>query len=380
MSRRAVRQIADAALAVALAVMAVLELAIPLNSVQGTGSVALTMVVAVALCLSLAFRRVWPLSIALLVLLAWPIVFSAQPLLVVFWGGFVPITVATYSVARYGTPRAGVIGGLAAIGCLVFLDLRIEELCQPGELIFHWSVVGLAWVVGTIVRVAEQRAEASRARAVEIEAESRTNTLAALAEERARIARELHDVVAHAVTVMVVQAGAAEQLVTDDPEVARTALGTIRTTGAEALAEMRRVVSMLRDDDNTLRPQPGIAAIPALLDEARTSGLVVDYAVDGTPRPLALGLDLAAFRIIQEALTNVRRHAAASRVVVSLRYDVDAVGIEVRDDGQGVVGSAGGNGLVGMRERAALYGGSLDAGGDGVGFTVRAELPTETRG
>jgi signal transduction histidine kinase len=311
------------------------------------------------------------------VLLAWPAAFSIQPILVLFWGQLVPIVVATYSVARHGDRRASVIGALAAITCLLFFDFGVAELQEPGEVFFHWLVVVLAWLIGSLVNRAEHRAAEAQRRAVEVETESRTLMLTAIADERSRIARELHDVVAHAVSVMVVQAGAAEQVVDDDPAYARQALANIRNTGADALGEMRRVVAMLREtSDGPLHPQPGLDGLSALVDDARNGGLDVSVTIQGTPRSLPPGLDLAAYRIVQEALTNARRHSGATRADLTVDYTDTSVRVEVRDDGAGGHGSTDGHGLIGMRERAAVYGGRLETvPSDGRGFTVRAELP-----
>jgi signal transduction histidine kinase len=205
--------------------------------------------------------------------------------------------------------------------------------------------------------------------------------MSAVIEERTRIARELHDVVAHSVSVMVVQAGAAEQVVGEDPDHVRRALATIRTTGAGVLTEMRRVVAMLRDDTELgeLQPQPGVEGLAALVEDARGSGLDAALVIEGEQRVLPVGLDLAAYCIVQEASTNVRRHAAATQVSVVLRYGEDDLVLEVRDDGAGLSAAApvtGGHGLIGMRERAALYGGRLETTStDGAGLTVRATLP-----
>jgi len=381
-ARRVVLQRAlDVALAAGLAGMAVAEVWVPLPSVVGEGSPLVTTVVAVLTCGALAFRRVRPFATALVVLLAWPVVFAVTPVLVLFWGQLMPIVVALYTVARYGSGRQDVYGAAAGAATLLYLDLFVAELRQPGEIFFHWTVCIIAWSTGRGLRAMEHRAHAATRRAVEVEQSSRERTLAAVADERARIARELHDVVAHAVTVMVVQAGAAEQVVQDDPERARTALQTIRGTGTEALAEMRRVVAMLREQDETgeYRPQPGLAALPALLEDARSAGLDAVLTVDGEVRDLPAGLDLSAYRIVQEALTNVRRHSGASAVWVQVRYGPDRLEVEVSDDGYGVVPDGvpeGGHGLIGMRERAALYGGHLEtAAVDGGGFAVRAVLP-----
>jgi len=376
-----VRLAQDAAFAAGLAVVAALEIWVPFPSVMGDGSKGLTTALAVWTCLALALRRLRPLAAAAVVFASWPLVDSFEPTLVLFWGAFVPIVIATYSVARHGVGHRGTVGGLLGAATLLYVDLRIPELQEPGEIVFHWLVVSLAWGIGRMVREREMRAAQSEQRAVGAERSSRERALAAVADERARIARELHDVVAHAVSVMVVQAGAAEQ-VADEPARVRAALGAIRTTGTDALAEMRRLVGILRaaDEDADLQPQPGLDTVGLLADQARAGGLAVDVQVEGDPRRLPTGLDLTAYRIVQEALTNVRRHAEATRVELVLRYLEDAVEIEVRDDGRGSAQIGPGHGVVGMRERAALYGGRLEtitsARG---GFTVRAWLPVQVR-
>jgi signal transduction histidine kinase len=375
--RTLVAWVIDAGFALTLTALAMVEIWLPLPSVAGTGSTMASTIVAVLLCLFLAFRRVWPLATALVVLLSWPIAFSIQPLLILFWGQLVPMVIATYSVARHGNRRESLIGAAAAVACLLYFDFGVAELQEPGEIFFHWLVVVLAWVIGFMVNRAEHRAAEAQRRAVEVETESRTRILTAIADERSRIARELHDVVAHAVSVMVVQAGAAEQVVDDDPAYARQALENIRNTGADALGEMRRVVAMLRDtSDEPLHPQPGLDGLPALAEDARNGGLDVSITIGGTPRPLPPGLDLAAYRIVQEALTNARRHSGATRADLIVDYTDTSVRVEVRDDGSGGHGSTDGHGLIGMRERAAVYGGRLETvPTDGRGFTVRAELP-----
>ena len=377
MKRRMLGWVIDVSFALALTGAAVAEIWLPLPSVVGTGDPVVSTVVAGILCLSLALRRAFPLATAITVLLTWPVIFSMQPILVLFWGQLVPIVIATYSVARHGNRRDSLIGAAAAAAVLLFFDFGVAALQQPEEIFFHWFVVVLAWVIGSLVNRAERRAAEAQRRAVDIEAESRTRMIGALADERSRIARELHDIVAHAVSVMVVQAGAAEQVVEDDPAFVRTALASIRSTGADALGEMRRVVAMLRDDsEGPLRPQPGLDGLSALAEDARQAGLNVSVSVEGEPHVLPAGLELAAFRIVQEALTNVRRHSGATRAAVSIDYTDAAVVVQVRDDGSGGHHSTEGHGLIGMRERAALYGGRLETvPSAGKGFTVRAELP-----
>jgi signal transduction histidine kinase len=369
----------DAGLASTLAVVGLAELWVPFSSIQGEGSYPAATVAAVLACAALAFRRAAPLPAAVAALAAWPLASLVQPVPVVFWGAFVPMVVAVFSVARHGRGREPVYGALAGAATLLFMDLRVEELQEPGEIVFHWMIFTLAWTLGRGLQVAERRAAESLRRAIDAEVAAAEQAMAAVVEERTRIARELHDVVAHSVSMMVVQAGAAEQVVGEDDEHVRRTLATIRATGTEALGEMRRVVAMLRESDEAgaLAPQPGVDQFESLVEEARATGLDVTLRVSGTRRNLPAGLDLAAYRIVQEALTNVRRHATASTAEVNVGYADDKLILEVLDDGVGGdPGQSSGHGLIGMRERTALYGGRVDVGPrpEG-GFRVHAELP-----
>lgn len=201
----------------------------------------------------------------------------------------------------------------------------------------------------------------------------------AVAEERARIARELHDVVAHGISVMTVQAGAVRRLLRPEQERERAALETIEQTGREALAEMRRMVGVMKHPEEApaLAPQPGLAHLDRLVARARQAGLPVELTIEGTPAALAPGIDLAAYRVVQEGLTNARKHAGAKRVEVVVRYEADGVELTVADDGRGAAGGDGsGHGLVGMRERIGLYGGELEAGPRPAGgYELRVRLP-----
>jgi signal transduction histidine kinase len=205
-----------------------------------------------------------------------------------------------------------------------------------------------------------------------------------VAEERARIAREMHDVVAHNVSVMVVQASAARRMIDHDPARAREALTSVEQTGREALAEMRRMLDVLRAEDEraALAPQPSIDELEALIELAREAGLDVELEVEGERRRVSSGVDLSAFRIVQEALSNTIKHAGAAHARVRLRFGDDEMEVDVVDDGHGArsAGQNGrGQGLVGMRERVAMLGGRLEAGyrANG-GFEVRATLPLKT--
>jgi signal transduction histidine kinase len=235
--------------------------------------------------------------------------------------------------------------------------------------------IGVAWWLGDRQRGAHVRSEQAVA-----DAEARARQ--AVAEERLRIARELHDVVAHALSVIAVQAGTGRVVAERDPATAHAALASIETESRTALAEMRRLLHVLRDDeaagDGPLAPSPGLGDLGDLVDATARNGLADDLRIDGDPGGnLPAGAELAAYRIVQEALTNVRRHAGASRAEVRVAWRPDAIELEVLDDGRGRQRrNAGGHGLAGMRERAALYGGTFEAGDrPGGGFRVAARLP-----
>ena len=355
------------------------EVWVPLPSVLGEGSRVVSSVVALLACAALTQRRTHPLAAALVVLFVWPIAHELTSVLVLFWGQFVPIVVALYSVARYGDARQRVLGALAGAGTLLYVDLRVPELGDVSEIVFHWTVSAVAFGLGYFVSSFERKALSEADRAVRAEATSREQALQAVSDERARIARELHDIVAHSMSVMVVQAGAAEKAL-DNPEYVRKALGSIRTTGTSALAEMRRVVALIREDGETagLHPQPDLADLEKLVAEM---DVPTTLRIEGEEQTLSAGVALSSFRIVQEALTNVRRHARAGSVSVILRYLPDSLEIEVSDDGVGAAVASGGNGLIGMRERAQMYGGTVATQtAPGQGFLVHAVLPMGTPG
>ncbi len=372
-------RVTDAGLAAAVVAAGVAEVLVPFSSRQGVGSVGVTVAAVVVAGLALTLRRTHPLLAGAVVLATWLLAMSVASVYVLFFGQFVAMAIALFSMARYGSGRVPLYGAAGGAAMLLYIDLFVPELQSPGEIVFHWGVFALVWAFGFGLRRMEERAAASHRRAVEAEVAAAQQAMAAVVAERTRIARELHDIVAHAVSLMVVQAGAAEQVVDDDGDYVREALATIRSTGTGALAEMRRVVAMLREDDDpeaALSPQPGLDAVPTLVGDARAAGLEATLDVAGAARALPAGVDLAAYRIVQEALTNVRRHAAATRVRVALTYGEADVRIEVEDDGVGADDPVGGHGLVGMRERASLYGGTVEAGSTGGrGFRVRAVLP-----
>ena len=239
---------------------------------------------------------------------------------------------------------------------------------------FTWTAVTLVvmLIVRQVVRDHERRAALA-------ERERELAAREAVAEERARVARELHDVVAHSVSVMVIQAQAGPRLLAD-PERLRATFAAIETTGKEALTELRRLLGVLRTPDHRfdLGPQPGLDSLDALVEQVRRAGLPVAVRVEGEARPLPAGVDLSAYRIIQEALTNTLKHAGPAEAEVAVRYGPTTLDVEIVDNGSAALPdtNGSGHGLIGMHERVALYGGALHAGArNGHGYTVRASLP-----
>ena len=272
----------------------------------------------------------------------------------------------------------GVIVVAVAAGAL--LETRTVPF-EPFELVYPLFYFGVAGGVGAVVRQRALRLSAVEDRAAALENELEREAQLAAAEERARIARELHDVVAHGLSLMVVQAEAAEEMLARSPEAAVAPVRRVQETGREALGEMRRLLGVLRTAQGgggaaATAPQPSLDRLPELVREAADVGLPVEITTDGNADDLPLGVELAAYRIVQEALTNTRRHAHATRADVRLTRAPGALRIEVTDDGRGPSGGRPGHGLIGMRERAALYGGTLETGpGPHGGFRVVAVLP-----
>jgi signal transduction histidine kinase len=300
------------------------------------------------------------------------------------------LVVLLYTLAAY-TPRRVSIAGLAV--CLCGIAVAIGRWWTPGAFRpLTWLFVGsvtmagpalIAWVVGDSMRYRRAYYANLEERAARLEAERDTQAQIAAAAERARIARELHDVVAHHVSVMVVQADGATYALGHDPQRARTALAAIGTTGRQALAEMRRLLGVLRADEDAAgaqrAPLPGIGQLADLLEQSRAAGLPVSLTVAGVPQPLPDGTGLAAYRIVQESLTNARKHAGPhASAEVKLCYEADALVLTIIDDGRGggPGGDGTGHGLAGMAERVGVYGGTLTAGPrGGGGFEVAARIP-----
>jgi signal transduction histidine kinase len=336
-------------------------------------------VLALAIPGSVAFRRRWPFAVGAWVLLLTDLIFLAGgnnysiPLFISWACGLYALAVWT-ETQKFAIGLGVLLGGnlLAAAG----------PKTKISDAIYFSVVPGIAMVITRrAVRERQLLADALAERAQLLEREHAMREKEALAEERARIARELHDLVAHNVSVMVVQAGAERHALSDDQAATRETLTSIEQAGRQALTEARRLLGMLRRNGEAegLEPQPSIDHIGFLVDQVERAGLPVTLTVEGDKVALPAGVDLCAYRIVQEALTNALKHAGPARADVLLRYTPGGLEIDVRDDGQGAPvtnGNGSGHGLIGMRERVALYGGELQTGpSDGRGFRVHAHLP-----
>ena len=296
---------------------------------------------------------------------------------------FLALLVAFYSAAAYAEPRRAAIGGALAGAAIIATDLPYLIAGNPRQdTVPSWIFMTTLWLAGWAFRRRRTQAVRLEDRAARLEREREERARVAVAEERARISRELHDVVAHSVSVIVVQAQAAQRLIDGDQQEARRALGSIETSGRQALVELRRMLGILRrtGEESALAPQPGLRQLNALVDQVRESGLPVELSIEGAARSLPPGVDLSAYRIVQEALTNTLKHAGPAGARVAVRYRDDEIELEVVDDGTGTEeGGGAGHGLIGMRERAVLYGGTLESGKREVGgYFIRARLPLGT--
>ena len=269
--------------------------------------------------------------------------------------------------------------GLVVVAAGAAIVVYNDPAHPAGELIFIPLLFALGWLAGFALRERAAQAEAAEARAAQAEREREAAARLAVAEERARIARELHDIVAHAVSVMVLQVGAVRHKLPDALAEDRDALTGVEKAGRTALVEMRRLLAAMRDDGDeaALAPQPGLDGLTSLVEQVQRAGLRVEVHVDGERVPLPRAIDLSAYRIVQEGLTNALKHARASRADVTIRYRSDELELEVRDDGRGTSASDGlGHGLVGVRERVKIYGGEMTAGtANGGGFVLSTRLP-----
>jgi signal transduction histidine kinase len=331
-------------------------------------------IVALAMTVAIAWLRTAPLAVLAVEVVG--VVLVAN----LIWPQGVALLTAAYSASFYSDRRLVVAALLVGVSAwlLVFAGtVRIPRGLIPLVL------VAPVWLAGTAMRRREQRAEASAERADRLERERE----AALRAERARIARELHDVVTHSVTVMVLQTGAARQIMSKDEQRLRELLESVESSGRSALEELRRLLGLLSDQDREapLSPQPGVTEIPLLIEQVRQAGMDVELCIEGQPREVSGGVAIAVYRIVQEALTNVLKHADGASSRVMLRWRERAIEFEILDNGSpdrvAEHDAWPGRGIIGMRERAEMYGGTVDVHAEpGRGFVVRARIPLEGHG
>jgi signal transduction histidine kinase len=374
----------DGVLAVVLLVAGQIEVAHPnpASGFVGTAPAGLSAALAALIVVPLPWRRRFPMAVlgAVGLLVAAPHLFVDVSL--PFFGGLVALLVATYSASRWAYERAAryaVLVPFAALGVLTFTVPRFDV---GSEYVFAVPLFLLVWGAGQALRRWEAQSRRLEAALDELARTHEAQTEAVVLDERARIARELHDVIAHSVSVMLLQSGSARMSLRRAPERAEEALVVLETTGRQAMVEMRNLVGILRPREHAdeLLPAPGLDALPALEETMRRSGLDVTVQVTGDPRSLPPGLELSAYRIVQEALTNALKHAGRTRACAVVAVDASELRLQITNDppseAPAQLSQGGGHGAVGMRERVGMYGGRLEAGRrpDG-GYLVEAHLP-----
>jgi signal transduction histidine kinase len=380
-----------------MAVAAMLELVVRRNSPAAPSTPLWFSVPAVeVLVLLLVLRRRFPFAAPATFWLLSAALTFVDGALVPFVGSLGVVGLATaFLLGNLRDGRKAGIGLVIVVGCILVVVANIPSAQSISDYVFISLRFIVSWVAGYALRERAEQAEAAEMRAALAEREREAAELrasfaerereaaarVAVAEERSAIARELHDIVAHAMSVMVLQVGAVRHRLPDTRTEDKQALGRVEQAGRTALAEMRRLLGAMRSnaDGVALGPQPGLDSLESLLEDLRGAGLPVQLQLEGNPLQLPRAIDLSAYRIVQEALTNTLKHAHASRADVTVRYEPNHVELEVRDDGQGMGSSNGtGHGLVGIRERVKIYGGQMTAGPatDG-GFVLTARLPVE---
>ena len=369
----------DVAIAAAFAVVAEVELRTYSQSVlAGDVPLAVDTWLVLLPLVPLAWRRAAPFAACLAMALVITAVGAGLGGTICFFGGFFPFVAAVYSASAWARSPWDRVTLCVPVALMVPMHWYVPDFRLPSDLFFGVGLSAMAWAAGQGARRWRHQSHQLAAALEAAEAGRDAQAALAVADERARIARELHDVVAHGMSVMVMQAGAARPAVRDDPEQVATALEHIEDVGRAAMLEMRRLLGILREDaSETRHPQPRLHALPELVEVLARAGLSVDQHVDGRPRPLPAAQDVSAYRIVQEALTNALRHGDGDRAEVTLRWQDDRLRIEVSNpvDPHRRNGVGGGHGLVGIRERVALFDGRFSAGAaDGYYLTV-AELP-----
>lgn len=358
----------DAGLAALLSVAAVIE-----GSPQDSLGFSPAVLLATA---PLLVRRRWPVAVLAAAFAGFAIAGNATGLAALVGG-----LTACLSVGLYSRHQNVAIVAVLAAAILIAIEFghgSTSTLPVPG-VVLPFVLLGAAYLAGREIGLRRKELAEERKVAERLAAEQRAAVEAAAEAERRRIARELHDVVAHSVSVMVVQAGAARKVLQEKPDAAQESLINVETTGHEAMAELRRLLGVLGENgsDAPLAPQPSVQDLDALVERVRDAGLPVELSVEGLPSPLPPGIDVAAYRIVQEALTNALKYAGGAQTSVHIAYAPEAVDIEVIDSGILETPMSGiGRGLAGMRERVALFGGTIQAGRRPAGgYAVKAHLP-----
>lgn len=364
----------DALIAAALTAFTQYELWV--GQAQVEGSLTLQRGAFAVMTLAVAWRRLAPLVAlcAVAIALAVQTIFGGDAPVV---GGFLAMIIATHSVATYRERRGAVVGLVVILAAVETYPLANQDDIQLADEIGNAALFVVVWGLARAVRTRQHRAEELEDRAAVLEREQEAQRQAAIAEERARIARELHDIVAHGVSIMVLQAGGARQLLGEGHERIRDSLLAVEQAGRQSLAEMHRLLGILREDLRAPSPPPAsLGQLDELAKQMASAGLPVEVVMEGTPRQLPQSIDVSAYRIVQEALTNTLKHAGPVQARVVIRYADCELDIEVTDTGRAKGTRRGGHGLIGMRERASLFGGSLQAGArpEG-GWRVSAKLP-----
>ncbi len=381
------RVLVDLVVATVVAVLSVVEVAAtsaePLPGERPADALAYALVIAGSI--ALVWRRRVPVAVLAVV----------SVVLIVFWsrGHAALLSVlglpALYAVAAHCEHRRRAWWAMATAGVVLMVAASLSVLDRPEGFAYLQALSIAAFLAGAVaagvlIRNRERIFVDTERRAAAAEADRLAEAQRAVIRERSRIAREMHDVVAHAMSVVAVQAAAGREIVHANPDKAAEVFARIEAVGRESLTELRRMLGVLRetgDDGASLSPQPGVSDIAAAVEQSSATGVATELIVDGTQRPLAPGIELAAFRIVQESLTNVRKHAgAAAAATVHITYEPEVLVVEVTDDGRGAAtsmsGVGTGNGLIGMRERVEIYGGQFTSGPRrGGGYLVRATLP-----
>jgi signal transduction histidine kinase len=379
--------VVDAGLAAGLAVIALAEIALDarcacLAASDVWWSVAFTM----GITLPLVLRRRYPFAVINAVGITAAVYniidIPPDPYTLTF-----AILVAVYSVAAYARQPLAVTAAVISVVALVLLNLPVmADQNDYADVVNQFLLLGGGWIAGQNTRYRRRQAELLRERAERAEREQREHERVAILEERGRLAREIHDVIAHSVGVIAVQAGAARAVAEQRPDQARQALADIEGVSKDTLVELRRTLGALRaaGQETELRPAPGLAVLDDLVEQVRRAGVRVSVREEGAGRALPPGVDLSAYRVIQEALTNTVKHSGSPTAQVTICYGESALEVLVTDDGGrrspdrvagGNGGPPGGHGLIGMRERVAMLGGEFEAGATETGFSVRARFP-----